>query len=319
MTKKEIFNIKDKDSQEILLYLQRKNNKNKKIFFEEISPCSKTKNETEENNENLPPTRMKHFLTNSFIPSNANKPIASKTIPKEEKELTTNSITPKFNLTQLSTKVNIISSNKKYNSNSQFSFSEKNNNSINNKSVNYLDFNLHENVEAGKYKNNDICHLYLPKKYKDDEKYKTNLYKFLKVENRNNNILRERGNKTKVFPEPKSFNFDKIEKIKKILSVKKRDVNKIIFFDKCNERAFDLFKDKYIGIDKEWQLPVLYHQYDNDVDSDEEQISRGKDKMMYDLKLGIIKWSQNKNACFNYRHVKDAFNDEYVKKYCSSV
>ena len=316
MTTKEILNVKDKDSQEILLYLQRKNIKNKNIFLEEIFPNSQNKNKIEENNENLPPTRMKHFLTNSFVPANNNKAIASKTISLETKELIDKTITPKFNQTQSSTKVNIETFHKTNILNSQFSFSEKEND-INNKSVNYLDFHLHENIEAVKYKNNYICHLYLPKKYKDDEKYKYNLYRFLKVENRKNNALRERGNKTKIL-EVKQ-NFDKIDKIKKNISVKKRDINKVIFFDKYNEFSFNLYKDEYIGIDKEWQLPVLYHHFDNDVDSDEEQINKGKDKMIYDLKIAIIKWSQNKKVCFNYRHVEAVSNDEHFKRYCESV
>ena len=300
MKNKEIYNIKDKNSQEILLYLQRKNMKKKNIFSEQYTSKIGQKY-IDDKNENLPPTRMKQFINKSFISSNNNQKIYSNSISKDTKEITANNKTPYFKQTQSPVKININFNN------SQLSFSEQNN--INNKSINYLDFHLHENLDKNANNNEDICHIYLPKKYKDDEEYKANLYKYLKVENKNN-VFRRRGNKTKIIHLDK--NLSNFNKKKKLFSVKKRDINKISFFDNNVECSFNLFKDDNIGIDKEWQLPIIYHNYDNDVDSDEEQINKGKAKMIYDLKIAIIKWSRNKNICYNYKYLNTPIdNDEY--------
>ena len=189
MKNKEIYNIKDKSSQEILLYLQRKNWKKKNIFSEEYT--SKTgKKYIDDKNENLPPTRMKQYINKTFISSNNNKKVYSNSFSKDTKEITANNKTPYFKRTQSPNTIKINFNN------SQLSFSEQDN--ITNKSINYLDFHLHQNLDKNVNNNNeDICHIYLPKKYKDDEKYKANLYKYLKVENKSN-VLRERGNKTKI-------------------------------------------------------------------------------------------------------------------------
>ena len=313
MKNKEIYNIKDKNSQEILLYLQTKNIKKKNIFTEEYSSQTENKFLIEEKNETLPPTRMKQYINKSIISSNDNnQKIYTTSLSKETKDLTVNNKTPNFNQSPSPSKINI---------NTQFSFSEKDN--VNNKSVNYLDFHLHENLDKNMKNNEELCHLYLPKKYKDDEKYKSNLYKYLKVENRNN-VLRDRGNKTKILaPQPPQDIFLKLSKsnkIKKILSVKKRDLNKINFFDNKVVYSFNLFKDNIIGIDKEWQLPIIYQHYDNDIDSDDEQINKGKEKMLYDLRIAIIKWSQNKKICHNYKYINTTIdNNAYIKKCSISV
>ena len=66
MLLKELTNIKDKNSQEILLYLQRKNIINKNTpFFEELKPKNRSKNKENDNKEILPPSRMKQFINNS--------------------------------------------------------------------------------------------------------------------------------------------------------------------------------------------------------------------------------------------------------------
>ena len=177
---------------------------------------------------------------------------------------------------------------------------------------------MHQNLDKNVNNNNeDICHIYLPKKYKDDEKYKANLYKYLKVENKSN-VLRERGNKTKIVQ--CVHNLSNFNKKNKLFSVKKRDIHKITFFSHNVECSFNLFKDDNIGIDKEWQLPIIYHNYDNDVDSDEEQINKGKSKMIYDLKMAIIKWSQNKKICYNYKYINAPIdNNDYIKRCSMSV
>ncbi len=43
--------------------------------------------------------------------------------------------------------------------------------------------------------------------------------------------------------------------------------------------------------------------------------------MLYDLRLGIINWSQNKKNCYNYRYLQFPIKTEYeyVKGYYASV
>lgn len=318
MFNKQIYNIKDKNSKEILLHLQRKNILKNHRFLEEFQQKTENKvqkvqiTESDVNNENLPPTRMKPYLNKSYLSKCKNPKLSSSIISKETIEFTMKNTTPKFEQIESNTK-NAIN-NKSINiNNSQFSFSKKSGNN----SINYLDYNLHENLEKSKYNKNEINHAYLPKKYKDDEQYKSNLYKYLKEKHYKNNIMRDRGNKTKNFKIKN--NFSKINKKKKINSVKKKCLNKIIFFDKNNECEFNLFKDNDIGIDKKWQMPLINQKYDNDIDSDEDQIDKGKDKMLYDLRLAIIKWSQNKKICFNYRYLDSPINTEYIKRYSCSV
>ena len=298
MFNKHIYNIKDKNSQEILLHLQRNMLKNH-IFFEQFQQKADNKvqfTEKDVNDENLPPTRMKPYLNKSYISKSKNQKFSSSIISKESNELIKKNTTPRFEQIESNIKNDI--NNKNINiTNSQFSFSEKSGNS----SINYLNYNLHENLEKSKYNKSEIYHLYLPKKYKDDEQYKSNLYKYLKEKFYKNNVMRDRGNKTKILEI--NNNFSKIDKKKKANSVRKKCLNKIIFYDKNNEYEFNLFKDDDIGIDKKWQMPLINQKYDNDIDSDEEQIENGKAKMLYDLRLAIIKWSQNKKVCYNYRYL----------------
>ena len=298
MFNKHIYNIKDKNSQEILLHLQRNILKNH-IFFEQFQQKADNKvqfTEKDVNDENLPPTRMKPYLNKSYISKSKNQKFSSSIISKESNELIKKNTTPRFE--QIKSNIKNDINNKNINiTNSQFSFSEKSGNS----SINYLNYNLHENLEKSKYNKSEIYHLYLPKKYKDDEQYKSNLYKYLKEKFYKNNVMRDRGNKTKILEI--NNNFSKIDKKKKANSVRKKCLNKIIFYDKNNEYEFNLFKDDDIGIDKKWQMPLINQKYDNDIDSDEEQIEKGKEKMLYDLRLAIIKWSQNKKICFNYRYL----------------
>ena len=319
MLLKELSNIKEKNSQEILLHLQRKNIFNKNTsFFEELKAENRSKSiERNDNKEILPPSRMKQFINNSFISKNNNNhQNLSSNISKETKEITIIN-TPKFTEMNISKENNIYKYGKNISCNSQFSFSDKDD--INEKSVNYLNYNLHENIERSKCKKEEISHIYLPRKYKDDEEYKSNLYKYLKADNRKNN-MRERGNKTKILMDIKN-NYDNISKKRKSFSVKKRELNKIVFFDKNIESSFNLFKDDNIGIEKGWQLPIIYQKYDNDIDSDEEQINNGKEKMMYDLRIAIIKWSHNKKICYNYRYLDKPIihEKEVVKKYSISL
>ena len=155
------------------------------------------------------------------------------------------------------------------------------------------------------------------KKYKDDEDYKSRLYKYLKCETERNPSYHSFGIKTKKIS-PKR-NLSKINKIKKLYSVKKKDMNKIIFFGNNEEKVFDFYRDENIGIDKNWQISALYKYFDYDVESDEEQIENAKSKMLDDLTLGIMKWSQNKNNCFNFRRLNSPIEIESIKRFSSSA
>ena len=325
MNKSEIYNIKDKNSQEILLYLQKKDlEKNNKYLNSDYRKKLFRKISFEENNtDSFPKTRMNQFLNKTFFSyEGVQSPTkTTKTFSNDTNEQTPIISTPKFIKNEFPISITF----QKNQTNSQFSFSNENNNTINNntpEALNYLDFHLHENINiSSKNKKStlnedNLSHIYLPKKYKDDEVYKSRLYKYLKYETEKYRPLLN-GIKTKKIS-PKNH-LSKIPKQKKLLSVRKKDNNKIIFFDKSNERAFNLYKDEHIGIGKKWQISSLYKAFDNDVESDDEQIEIGKEKMLKDLKIGIVKWSQNKNSCFNYKMLNSPIEYECIKRFSASA
>ena len=270
----------------------------------------------EENPDNLPKTRMKQFINKTFYGFEENK-LFYKSISRETNEKTLLRSTPQFTSDESKVQIQINKNN------SQFSFSNQNNedNMNNSNSLNYLDFNLHENLDNSSKKSSinidDICHIYLPKKYINDEDYKSRLYKYLKCETEKNYTYTIKGIKTKILSPKK--NLYKIKKRKKLFSVKNRVTNRIIFFNGNKEKEFNLYKDNMIGFDKNWQLNGFYKNYDNDIESDGEQVERGKDKMIYDLKLGIVRWSQNKKNCYNYRYIDYPVEVEKVKRFSLSV
>ena len=325
MNNREIYNIKDKNSQEILLYLQKKDlEKNTKYLDCEYRKKFANKIFMEDNNEeNLPKTRMNQFLNTSFFTYEGIKS-PSKSLSFETKEQTPIISTPQFIKDNSQQEININFTNR---NNSQFSFSNENNinsNNINNNdidSLNYLDFHLEENRnkshENFSSNGDNHYHIYLPKKYKDDEEYKSRLYKYLKCETKNIYSYPLSGIKTKDIS-PKKY-LEAIPKMRKFISVRKKDVNKIIFFGNEGEKGFNFYDDENIGIDKKWQLSNFYKGFDNDVNSDEEQIEKGKNKMLNDLKMGIVRWSQNKNNCFNYKMLNSPVEIENIKRFSMSA
>jgi hypothetical protein len=330
MENREIFNIRDKNSQEILLYLQKKDiEKNNKYLSSDYRKQFSHKIQMKDNNtENLPKTRMKQFMNKSFFTYEGKKS-PSKSQSYDTNERTPIISTPKFIKEKSQISITILNKNR---DNSQFSFSNENtinDNDTSNKSdsLNYLDFNLHENINKISKENNtsfiedNLYHMYLPKKYKDDEEYKSRLFKYLKCETEKLYTHAITGIKTKVINPSNNSNLHlcNVSKVKKIYSEKKKDTNKITFFDNDEERGFDLYKDDNIGIDKDWQLCEFYKNYDNDVESDEEQIEKGKNKMLKDLKMGIVRWSQNKNYCHNYKRLKSPVESESIKRFSASV
>ena len=328
MNRREIYNIKDKNSQEILLYLQKKDlEKNTKYLDCDYRKKFSNKIFMEDKSEeNLPKTRMNQFLNNSFFTYEGNKS-PSKSLSFETKEQTPIISTPQFIRDKSQPEINMIFNNR---NNSQFSFSNENNINLNNNtinkndmdSLNYLDFHLQENMdishENSSFNNNDNhYHIYLPKKYKDDEEYKSRLYKYLKCETEKKYSRLLPGVKTKDISPTK--NLGEIPKMRKLISARKKDMNKIIFFGNQGEKGFNFYEDENIGIDKNWQMSNFYKSFDNDVNSDEDQIEKGKNKMLNDLKMGIVRWSQNKNNCFNYKILNSPVEIENIKRFSMSA
>ncbi len=334
--------MKEKSSQEILSHLQRKsfNNKSKipKLITNEIESefpdenlpptrikeflnitnsqlsTSLNKNNNMNNNKsksnNAIQERKNNFLFDFKIKENKTKEKSKIKISNEQ------IITPSFFYESYNTKNNIINENINKNvntNNNKEKISNNNNYNINKekekekeneKEITYLDFNLHENIYKSKDKKYPL-HAYLPIKYKDNESYKTNLLNFLKYENKNNpqkSTAYKTQNENHKINSIINKNFTK-QKIKKIFSVKKKSFDKINFFQNKKEVDFFLYKDSDIGLEKIWQIPITYQEYDNDIESDDEQVIIGRNKMIYDIGLGIVKWSQNKNFCWNYRYV----------------
>ena len=325
MKDREIYNFKNKNSKEILLYLQKKDlERNNKYLGSGYKKKFSSKLFEEANNEeNLPRTRMNQFLNTSFFIYKGIKS-PSKSLSNETKEQTPITSTPQFIKGKSSIQIN-VNFNK---NNSQFSFSNENNisnnydnNEVDIGSLNYLDFHLHQNINKSSknssFNNDNHFHIYLPRKYKDDEDYKFRLCKYLKCQTEKNYSYLLPRIKTKDFSPKKHLS--KIPKMKKVFSVKKKDVNKIIFFGDEGEKAFNFYKDENIGIDKNWQLSNFYKNFDNDVESDEEQIEKAKNKMLNDLKLGIVRWSQNKNSCFNHKLLNSPVEFESIKRFSMSV
>ena len=97
MENREIFNIRDKNSQEILLYLQKKDiEKNNKYLSSDYRKQFSHKIQMKENNaENLPKTRMKQFMNKSFFTYEGKKS-PSKSQSYDTNERTPIISTPKF-------------------------------------------------------------------------------------------------------------------------------------------------------------------------------------------------------------------------------
>lgn len=312
-------------SQELLSHLQRKSMNNKSKIPKSII------NELDSDflDENLPPTRIKEFLciTNSQLKksknskNNTNNNNKDSQIFQEKKNVLNDFKTKQTGSKNKIKKEEFTTPSFSYDTNKTKTFINDNNNTenINNENLSYLDFNLHENIYKNS-DNDDPLHTYLPKKYKDNETYKENLLKFLKYENNHNR--KNCNNKSyKTQKENENSLLNKIcdknnliffkqeqEKMKKSCSsIKKKSINKIIFFQKNKEVDFSLYKDTDIGLDQNWQIPIIYQEEDNDVESDDEQVNAGRNKMTYDIRQAIIKWSNHKHSysCWNYRYINN--------------
>ena len=281
--------FKSKNSQEIISYLQKQESHYNPILRNLIS---RNDEKIIYEQEDLPHTRMHQFFNkNEKISNQMTNNIFNKS--KENKIVITKlNSTPKFNweTEKLDTAVKEIKLYK----------SSKKGDSSGNK-ISYLDFDLHENI----YQNEgELLHLYLPKKYKDNERYKSKLYKFLKSEVKNGFTFKSKNTKLKGKMNNKNFQREFLSKSKKPYSVKIKNNCKITYNDLHNNiYTFSLFRDNMIGFDKKWQESIIIQDLDNDIESDDEQIRRGKEKMIKDVKKGIIQWARNKKLCSNYKYI----------------
>ena len=278
--------INNKNSQELISYLQKRKSPYNPILRNLIS---KEDEKIIFDQEDLPPSRMCQFYNKN---DKTTKQINNKNFNKSSENKT--NIT-KINSTQKFNNVNVVFKTplkeNKINKNS------KTNDSSCSKR-NYLDFDLHENIYQG-----ELLHLYLPKKYKDDEHYKSNLYKFLKTEVKNEFNYKSKITKLKEKTRNKNYLLEFLPKSKKLYSVKIKNNRKITYYDMKNKiYSFSLFRDNMIGFDKKWQESIIIRDYDNDTESDNEQIKKGKEKMIKEVKRGIIQWAKNKKLCYNYKY-----------------
>ena len=221
---------------------------------------------------------------------------------------------PSFNSEITPTYIKVISVNEKNSSNKNKIFQEDNLNNNNNYSKinrnfsfeillnkNYKEYNLiidkneeeHLNIPTNKY---------LPEKFINNEKYKINLFKFL----RSNKISDNKTENCKFFNYFNN-NYDNDNnkhlskkffslKNKKIYSNQKIYNTKHGFFDSKNKikKYFNFYRDNEVGFNFKWQKPLAIKSMDDDVNTDDEQLSLAKDFINKQIKEGIKKFLKNK-------------------------
>ena len=138
-----------------------------------------------------------------------------------------------------------------------------------------------------RYSNEDKYSLLKIKKMKNSKfsPYKSTNHLFNKIEN--------------TFDEENKFLFCE-KKNKKIFSLNKAYISRIIFTDQKNDKKeFKLFRDVDIGLSRSYKLKQ--HFLDFDTESDDEVIRKGVDKCMEDIKLSI---KLNKKYPEEYSQIK---------------
>ena len=174
---------------------------------------------------------------------------------------------------------------------------------IDNQSYEYM-YNLSKN----KYFYNEEEHLniptnkYLPEKFINNEKYKINLFKFL----RSNKISDNKTENCKFFNYfNNNYDNDNNKRLsKKFFSLKNKKIysnqkiynTKHGFFDSKNKikKYFNFYRDNEVGFNFKWQKPLAIKSMDDDVNTDDEQLSLAKDFINKQIKEGIKKFLKNK-------------------------
>ena len=175
----------------------------------------------------------------------------------------------------------------------------------------YLKFNLHKNLESKPSSPSKINHEFLPEKYKNNEKYKINLFKYLRNPSISNNktlsckyaLYKKQcekfdGNITK-----NNLNEYFILKKKiKTFSCMKNYLSKHSFYDnKGNYNFFYFYSDNDIGFSSKWQKPLHIASMDDDVESDDQQIEYATKHCKKELISAIQLFVKNKNFSRNYK------------------
>ena len=195
------------------------------------------------------------------------------------------------------------------------------NNSKENCNEDYLKYNLHKNLDSKPSSYSKILHEYLPEKYKNNEKYKLNLFKYLRKPSiSNNKSLSCKNALYKEYLEKFDGNITKnnineyyiIKKKNKIFSCSKYYKSEHSFYDKKgNENFFYFYCDNDIGFFHKWQKPLHITSMDDDVESDDQQIKYAKKHCRKELISAIQLFSRNKNYSRNYK----LFHSNYYEKY----
>ena len=197
----------------------------------------------------------------------------------------------------------------------------------NNKEVNYKDYNLIKNCYAD-LKSSSPIHQFLPYCYKNDEKYKMRLFKFIKdgkFENSRStsgkyfHFLNDEMKFNKNIIKKNSFitekDYFKNKKIKKIFSTKKIFISERIFYntiiingqtliDKNNPIKFEIFFDRDIGFEKKWQKDLKETDMDDDVASDDDTLKYASDKIYEDIEEGIENYTRSRFRLRNLKYIK---------------
>ena len=162
---------------------------------------------------------------------------------------------------------------------------------IKKKNVEFLKYNLTENKKRG-----SLFHRFLPKKYRNNEKYKEKLIKFIKSENK------IKFNNEKIHSKPLKNILNIKENIcwgdcclkSKIPSVRILSSNKIENYDKNNKiYVFNLYKDSEIGMEKKWRDKLIYFSDQEDIDSTESVIANAIEAVEDNINKGIEEYKDN--------------------------
>ena len=224
---------------------------------------------------------------------------------------------PSLNSNITPTYIKVISVNEKNSSNKNKNFQEdnfnkkkKNNNykKMNRKlsfelllNKNYKDYDLiidkneeeHLNIPTNKF---------LPEEFINDEKYKINLFKFL----RSNKISDNKTENCKFFNyfNNNDNNDNNKHLSKKFFSLKNKKFysnQKIFNIKQCfidsktkTKKYFNFYRDNEVGFNFKWQKPLAIKSMDDDVNTDDEQLSLAKDFINKQIKEGIKKFLKNK-------------------------
>lgn len=172
-------------------------------------------------------------------------------------------------------------------------------------------YGLERNLLTRPSSPSDLSHLYLPIYHKDDENYKAKLYGYLKKQNRYS-YQTDCGKNAlyKKYPLEinEQLNKDTFVRKKAVFSCRKQYNSEHGFLDSKNKRNyFRFYYDSDIGFDSRWQAPIHEAQMDDDVASDDEQISYAKRHCLKHLNEAIKNYVRNPANARNYRKYHQVF------------